>query len=61
MIPYARQDINKEDINAVKKVLKSDWLTQGPMVERFEKAVNNYTNSKYATAVSSATGALHIA
>ena len=60
MIPYARQDINKEDIDAVKKVLKSDWLTQGPMVERFEKAINNYTNSRYAVAVSSATGALHI-
>ncbi len=60
MIPYARQDINKEDIDAVKKVLKSDWLTQGPMVQRFEKAINNYTNSRYAVAVSSATGALHI-
>ncbi len=60
MIPYARQDINTEDINAVKKVLKSDWLTQGPMVERFEKAINNYTNSKYSVAVNSATGALHI-
>ena len=61
MIPYARQDITQDDINAVTEVLQSDWLTQGPMVERFENAVSSYANSKYAVAVNSATSALHIA
>ena len=60
-IPYGRQDINQSDIDAVVAVLKSDWITQGPAIERFEQAVANYCGAKYAVAVSSATAALHIA
>lgn len=61
MIPYGRQDINEEDIRAVVEVLRSDWLTQGPAVERFEQEVARYCGAKFAVAVSSATAALHIA
>ena len=61
MIPYGRQEISQEDIDAVVNVLKSDYLTQGPLVPLFEKAVADYCNSKYAFAVNSATSALHIA
>jgi UDP-4-amino-4,6-dideoxy-N-acetyl-beta-L-altrosamine transaminase len=60
-IPYGRQDINQEDIDAVVEVLRSDWITQGPAIEKFEQAVANYSGAKYAVAVSSATAALHIA
>lgn len=60
-IPYGHQDINQEDIDAVVAVLKSDWLTQGPTIARFEQAVAKYCGAKYAVAVSSATAALHIA
>lgn len=61
MIPYGRQDISQEDIQAVIDVLKSDFLTQGPMVPKFEETVARYCNVKYAFAVNSATSALHIA
>ena len=61
MIPYGRQDISEEDIQAVVNVLRSDFLTQGPVVPAFEKAVSTYCGSKYAVAVNSATSALHIA
>lgn len=61
MIPYGRQDISEEDIQSVVEVLRSDWLTQGPAVERFEQEVARYCGAKYAVAVSSATAALHIA
>ena len=61
MIPYSRQHVTQKDIMAVKNVLKSDFLTQGPMVERFENATKKFVNSKYAVAVNSATSALHIA
>ncbi len=61
MIPYGRQDINKADIAAVIEVLQSDWLTQGPVVPRFERAIVDKVGSKYAVAVNSATSALHIA
>lgn len=61
MIPYGRQDISQEDIDAVTAVLKSDFLTQGPAVPRFEQTVSNYCDVKYAVAVNSATSALHIA
>jgi UDP-4-amino-4,6-dideoxy-N-acetyl-beta-L-altrosamine transaminase len=61
MIPYGRQDITQADIDAVIDVLKSDHLTQGPTIARFEECVANYTGSKHALAVSNATAALHIA
>lgn len=61
MIPYGKQDINEEDIEAVIDVLKSDYLTQGPQVPRFEQAIANYCNVKHAFATNSATSALHIA
>ncbi|MEC5210520.1 UDP-4-amino-4,6-dideoxy-N-acetyl-beta-L-altrosamine transaminase [Psychrobacter sp. PL15] len=61
MIPYGRQDINQQDINAVVDVLKSDFLTQGPQVPLFEQAVMNVCGAHYAVAVNSATSALHIA
>ena len=61
MIPYGRQDISEDDIQAVVDVLKSDWLTQGPLVPKFEKAVAAYCGAQYGVAVNSATSALHIA
>ena len=60
-IPYGRQDISEADIKAVVDVLRSDWLTQGPMVPRFEQAVADYCGAAYGIAVNSATSALHIA
>lgn len=61
MIPYGRQDISQKDIDAVTNVLKSDFLTQGPAVPRFERAVAQKVNAQYSVAVNSATSALHIA
>lgn len=61
MIPYGKQDINQQDIDAVVDVLTSDFLTQGPKVPLFEKTITDITDSKYAIAVNSATSALHIA
>ncbi|WP_409523821.1 UDP-4-amino-4,6-dideoxy-N-acetyl-beta-L-altrosamine transaminase [Nitrincola sp. MINF-07-Sa-05] len=61
MIPYGRQDIQQEDIDAVIRVLKSDFLTQGPAVQDFEQALANYCDVPYAVAVNSATSALHLA
>lgn len=61
MIPYGRQDINQADIDAVVTVLRSDFLTQGPAVPNFEKAVADYCGAQHAVAVNSATSALHIA
>src|SRR4051812_11604971 len=61
MIPYGRQDITREDIDAVVAVLQSDFLTQGPQVPRFERAVAEYCGAAHAIAVNSATSALHIA
>ena len=61
MIPYGRQDIVQADIDAVIDVLKSDFLTQGPVVPQFEEAVAKKVHAKYAVAVNSATSALHIA
>src|SRR3546814_5489322 len=61
MIPYGRQDIRTDDIDAVVEVLRSDWLTQGPSVPSFEHAVAATCDAKYAVAVNSATSALHIA
>jgi len=61
MIPYGRQHISADDIAAVVDVLRSDWLTQGPAVERFEQAVAEQCGARYAVAVSNATAALHLA
>jgi UDP-4-amino-4,6-dideoxy-N-acetyl-beta-L-altrosamine transaminase len=60
MIPYARQCISEEDILAVSEVLRSDFLTQGPVVPRFEKEVSAYCGAQYGVAVNSATSALHL-
>jgi len=61
MIPYGRQSIDEDDIQAVVEVLRSDWLTTGPMVEKFEHAVADFVGAKHAVAVSSGTAALHCA
>ena len=61
MINYSKQAIDSKEINAIKKVLRSDYLTQGPLVKKFEKKISNYCNSKHAIAVNSATSGLHIA
>ncbi|MHB8840888.1 MAG: UDP-4-amino-4,6-dideoxy-N-acetyl-beta-L-altrosamine transaminase [Candidatus Aquicultor sp.] len=60
-IPYGKQDINEVDIQAVVEALKSDWLTQGPAIERFEHAVAEYCGATYAVAVTNGTAALHLA
>lgn len=60
-IPYGRQDISDADIDAVVKVLRSDYLTQGSVTPTFEKEVSSYCGVQYALAVNSATSALHIA
>ncbi|MEO5801956.1 MAG: aminotransferase class I/II-fold pyridoxal phosphate-dependent enzyme, partial [Verrucomicrobiota bacterium] len=59
-LPYGRQSISEEDIQAVVATLRSDWLTQGPAIEQFEKRVTDYCGAKYAVAVSNATAALHL-
>lgn len=61
MIPYGRQDITQADIDAVVGVLQSEFLTQGPMVPRFEQSVAQHVGAQHALAVNSATSALHIA
>ncbi|MGB7286162.1 MAG: UDP-4-amino-4,6-dideoxy-N-acetyl-beta-L-altrosamine transaminase [Salaquimonas sp.] len=60
MIPYGRHEITDEDILAVNRVLKSDFLVQGPEVESFEKQIADYCNAKFAIAANSATSALHL-
>jgi len=61
MIPYGKHHIDEDDIQAVVDVLKNGLLTQGPLVDAFEKAVAEYVGAKYAVAVSSGTAALHLA
>ena len=61
MIKYSTQEITESDIAEVEKILRSDFLTQGPTVEKFEQSVANYCGATYASAVNSATSALHIA
>lgn len=60
-IPYGKQNITQEDIDAVVKVLTSDFLTQGPAIKEFEQNFANYTGAQYAVAVSNGTAALHLA
>ena len=60
-IPYGRQNISEADIEAVVQVLRSDFLTQGPVLPEFEKIVSRYCGASYGVAVNSATSALHIA
>src|SRR3954471_11692948 len=61
MIPYGRQSISDEDVQAVIAVLRSDFLTQGPQVPRFEQAVAALCDVPHAVAMNSATSALHVA
>jgi len=61
MIPYGRQHVTQSDIDSVLEVLRSDFLTQGPTVPRFEKAVAARVRARHAVAVNSATSALHVA
>ena len=60
-IPYGKQYIDEDDVNAVNEVLKSPYLTTGPKVEAFEKALCESTGAKYAVAISNGTAALHAA
>ena len=60
MIPYGKQNITDEDIQAVALALKGDYLTQGPTILEFEKAFATYISCKYAVAVSNGTAALHL-
>ena len=61
MIPYGRQSLDKKDISSVKKILQSNFLTQGPTVIKFEKKIAEYCNVKFCAAVSSASTALYLA
>ena len=61
IIHYGRQDVNQDDIDAVVDVLRSDFLTQGPSIPAFEKAIADYCGAQHAVGVNSATSALHIA
>lgn len=61
MIPYGKQLIDEDDIRAVVEALKSDWLTTGPLVEKFESAVTDFIGANHAVAVNSGTAALHSA
>jgi UDP-4-amino-4,6-dideoxy-N-acetyl-beta-L-altrosamine transaminase len=61
IIPYSSQFIDKNDINSVKTVLNSQYLTQGPLVPKFEKSLSNYCKTKFAVVLNSATSALHVA
>jgi UDP-4-amino-4,6-dideoxy-N-acetyl-beta-L-altrosamine transaminase len=61
VIPYGRQAISDDDILSVQDVLRSDWLTQGPTVELFEKSVAHYCGAQHSVAICNATSALHLA
>ena len=60
IIPYGKHFIDKADIESVVKVLKSNSITQGPLISKFEKKIAKYVNAKYAVAVSSCTAGMHI-
>ena len=61
IIPYSRQSINQDDIDAVTEVLRSDWLTQGPKVKEFEEALESRCGAKHCVVVANGTVALHLA
>ena len=61
MIPYGRQSITQEDVEAVAETLHSDWLTTGPKVDEFERSVATYVGARHALAVCNGTAALHCA
>lgn len=61
VIPYSRQNISEKDIESVVEVLRSDFVTQGPIIEKFEDKIAEYCNARYAYACNSGTSALHIA
>ena len=60
-IPYGLQEIDKQDIRAVSKVLQSDFLTTGPFVKKFERAFCKFTKATFTTACANGTSALHLA
>ncbi|MCA9816331.1 MAG: UDP-4-amino-4,6-dideoxy-N-acetyl-beta-L-altrosamine transaminase [Cyanobacteria bacterium HKST-UBA01] len=60
-LPYGRQSIDEDDIKAVEEVLRSNWLTTGPEIEKFEEAVCQFTGARYAVAIANGTAALHAA
>lgn len=60
-IPYGRQDINQKDLDTVLETLQSDWITQGPMIKKFENKLSEYTGAQFVSALNSATSALHVA
>ena len=61
MFPYSRQSINSSDIKSVVGSLKSNFLTQGPLLSKFEKKISKFVNAKFSVGTNSATSALHIA
>ena len=61
MIPYGKQHISKEDIDCVIETLKSEFITQGPKIQKFEKKIIDEVGSKYAVTAISATSCLHLA
>lgn len=61
MIPYGRQSISDEDVAAVERVLRSDWITQGPAITQFERGMAEYAGARHGLAVSNATAGLHLA
>ena len=61
LLPYGFQWIDDEDVDAVARMLKNDWITQGPMIDKFEEKVANYCGAEYGVAFSNGTTALHAA
>jgi UDP-4-amino-4,6-dideoxy-N-acetyl-beta-L-altrosamine transaminase len=61
VIPYGRQSISDDDVAAVERVLRSDWITQGPAITQFERGMAEYTGARHGLAVANATAALHLA
>ena len=59
VIPYGRQSIDEDDIDAVVATLRGDWVTCGPAVERFERSLTDYTGARHAVAFANGTAALH--